>query len=165
VLSGEEHSGKEGTVVGMGMGTGVLLALALSPAITWGACGGRNIVRDWGLHVAWTTEPDRRHPERPARLLEIPWSAATEAVDPACVPLRSSRGAVTSRPAPEVRAGMRVTVERLEDRGEIHLLGTALGTARRGETVAVRAGFGGATLKGIVRGPGVVELWLAKGGE
>jgi flagella basal body P-ring formation protein FlgA len=53
---------------------------------------------------------------------------------------------------------MRVTAWREDESADIHLRGTALGTARRGERVSVKAGLGGAVLDGIVRGPGLVEL-------
>jgi flagella basal body P-ring formation protein FlgA len=53
---------------------------------------------------------------------------------------------------------MRVTVIRRGAMAEIRLRGTALGTARIGEKVAVRAGLGNSIVQGVVRGPGEVEL-------
>jgi hypothetical protein len=58
---------------------------------------------------------------------------------------------------------MMVIIGRGSDKAEIHLRGTALGTARTGEKVRVRAGVGAAALDGIVRGPGLVELVPRKG--
>ena len=60
--------------------------------------------------------------------------------------------------APEVQGGMRVTLWREKENADLHLSGIALGTARRGERVKVRAGLGAAILEGIVRGPALVEL-------
>jgi flagella basal body P-ring formation protein FlgA len=57
---------------------------------------------------------------------------------------------------------MRVMVVRREAMADIRLRGTALGTARTGERVAVRAGLGNSIVHGIVRGPGVVELAVEK---
>lgn len=129
-------------VLGMVMGTG----------LTAGAAP--RIIRDWGLHRAWQMERDRAHPERPARLVEVPWNAARTSGEAARNP------AVAAPPA--VRAGMRVAVVREGTTADIHLVGTALETARQGETVAVRAGLGKTIVRGIVRGPGMVELAAEK---
>jgi hypothetical protein len=120
-----------------------------------GAGAEATVVRDWGLHREWRVERDRAHPERPACLVEIPWSAAIN---------RRSSSEPDAAPAPDipqppaVRAGMRVTVVRREAMSEIHLYGTALATAVAGEKIAVRAGWDHAVVMGVVRGPGLVEL-------
>jgi Chaperone for flagella basal body P-ring formation len=131
----------------------------VAPALGFGACGTGNTVRDFGLHLQWVVERDCNHPERPATLVEVPWSVNNNS------PVPGSRGAdgATPLPAPEVRNGMRVTLSRRDTKADIDLYGTALGTARPGEKVRVRAGLGGAVLEGIVRGPGWVELEPAKG--
>jgi hypothetical protein len=139
----------------MGLGT----AMAAVPAL--GACGPGATVRDWGLHLAWVEERDCRHPERPATLVEVPWSAGNSS----SVSGRSGAEGTRPLPAPEVRSGMRVRLGRRDAMAEIHLYGTALGTARRGERVVVRAGWDGALLHGTVSGPGAVELDRVKGGE
>lgn len=104
---------------------------------------------DAGLHRQWRIERDRAHPERPARLVEVPWSSGAGAQ-----PEAAARGATL----PAVRMGMKVTLWRREEEIEVRLSGTALEAARVGETVRVRAGLHGAVLRGVVRGPGVVEL-------
>lgn len=113
------------------------------------------LVRDWGLHREWRIEQDQAHPERPARLVEVPWSNAGMA--PGSSRRESTPERAIQQP-PAVRVGMRVTVIRLGAMAEIRLHGTALGTARIGENVAVRAGLGNSIVQGVVRGPGVVEL-------
>lgn len=65
--------------------------------------------------------------------------------------------------APLVRAGMRVTVWRSGEEAEVRMAGTALEAGGRGASILVRAGLGNATLRGIVRGPGSVEL-VSRGG-
>jgi len=117
--------------------------------VALGAEAGPTVVRDRALHREWRLVRDQEHPERPARLVEIPWSPAATDASPC-------RTAVPQPPA--VRAGMRVTMIRKGAMAEIRLRGTALGTAHTGETVAVRAGLGHAVLRGVVRGPGLVEL-------
>ncbi len=120
-----------------------------------GAHSTGSTVLDWGLHRAWWVERDCDHPERPAVLVEIPW---TEGLPK---PVQEDGRARTGGEAPakpEVRAGMRVAVVRREGLAGIRLYGTALRTGRTGERIAVRAGLGSRTLYGIVRGPGLVEL-------
>lgn len=143
----------------MGARICIWVVMAVTPAIGLGACGAANTVRDWGLHTAWAVERDCDHPERPAMLVGVPWN--TEFAAPAPAVVRES----AARPAPEVRSGMRVTLWRQGENADICLHGTAMGTARAGESVAVRAGLGGATLHGIVRGPGLVELLPRTGGN
>lgn len=130
-------------------------------AAALGACGTGNTVRDFGLHLQWVVERDCQHPERPATLVEVPWSVNK----PEAVHGNQSAAGVAPLPAPEVRSGMRVTLRRREAMADIDLSGTALGTARRGERLRVRAGLSGAILEGIVLGPGLVELEPAKGGR
>jgi hypothetical protein len=138
---------------------GVLLVAA--PALALGACGAGNTVRDFGLHLQWVVERDCQHPERPATLMEVPWSTDN------LVPAGGNRSAVGAAPlpAPEVRSGMRVRLGRTDAKADIDLYGMALETARLGEKVRVKAGLSGAVLEGIVRGPGLVELEPAKGGQ
>ncbi len=149
-----------------------MAGLMAVPAMAWGTCGPGGTVRDWGLRLAWVVQQDCDHPERPARLLEVPWSqpnapgAENGAKSGAgCAAPGQSREKPSTLPAPEVRAGMRVTLWRRNETTEVHLDGTALGTARTGEAVAVKAGLHGATLRGTVRGPGRVELEPEKGGR
>ncbi len=128
---------------------GIMLAGCL------GAGAAPTLIRDWGLHREWRIEQDQAHPERPARLVEIPWSTSG-------VASQYSQQESTPRRAlpqpPAVRAGTRVTVIRRGTMVDIRLRGTALGSARTGEPVAVRAGLGNSIVQGIVIGPGVVEL-------
>ena len=132
--------------------------LITGPAAALGACGAGNMVRDYGLHLQWVVERDCQHPERPATLVEVPWS-----VDhPVTVAGSRSAEGVAPLPAPEVRSGMRVMLWRRDAMADLHLCGTAVGTARRGEKVRVKAGLSGAVLEGIVRGPGLVELEPAR---
>lgn len=166
-----------GTGAGMHIRTAVWVAIGsgmiVAPPMAWGACGAGNIVRDWGLHLQWRVERDSNHPERPPALVEIPWSSTTTVHDrdqAVCAsslrnPGRPDAGKPVSLPAPEVRFGMRVTAWQEDENADIHLRGTALGTAFRGEKVSVKAGLGGAVLEGIVRGPGLVELLPQKGGK
>ncbi|HEY1808282.1 MAG TPA: flagella basal body P-ring formation protein FlgA [Acidobacteriaceae bacterium] len=125
--------------------------------VALGAGAQPRVVRDWGLHRQWQVECDRAYPERPAHLVEIPWSGA--GTTPAHFEPR--QGTAMPRP-PAVRAGMRVTVIRRGATAEVCLRGTALGTAGVGTTVAVRAGLGNSVVQGTVRGPGVVELTSEK---
>ncbi|MGC2301427.1 MAG: flagella basal body P-ring formation protein FlgA [Acidobacteriaceae bacterium] len=139
----------------------VLSGMVVAPMVARGACGAGNTVRDWGLHLEWVVERNCDHPERPATLVAIPWSAPTtvRAVDPSEVPRKATAS------APEVRNGMRVTLVRQDENAAIHLYGTALGEARTGESVAVRARWSGALLHGTVRGPGLVEMEPGRGGR
>jgi hypothetical protein len=131
------------------------------PVAALGACGAGNTVRDFGLHLQWVVERDCKRPERPATLVEVPWSVDYQI---SVAGDRSAEG-VAPLPVPEVRSGMRVILSRRGAKADIDLCGTALGTARRGEKVRVKAGLSGAVLEGIVRGPGLVELEPAKGGQ
>lgn len=132
-------------VLGMTMGVG--LSASAMP----------RVIRDWCLHRAWRVEQDDAHPERPARLVEIPWSAGSGA--------GFAGGQAKVGPAIQaaVRAGMPVTVTGRGAMAEIRLRGTALGTAQVGEVVSVRAGLDHAVVRGVVRGPGLVELVPEKG--
>ncbi len=59
---------------------------------------------------------------------------------------------------PVVRAGMKVTLRWRDQESSLRLAGTALESGRVGETVRVCAGLHGAVLRGVVRGPALVEL-------
>ncbi len=133
-----------------------------------GACGSGYTMRDWGLHRQWTVARNMDHPERPATLTEVPWGWTPVVVGahPADCGAGGPTGPRTTLlTPPEVRVGMYVTVRGWNEKAEFALRGTALGTARLGETVAVRAGLGGARLTGIVRGPGLVEVTMRKEGD
>jgi hypothetical protein len=135
----------------------ILLPMMVFSAVASAACNGP-IVRDWGLHLQWMVEQDCEHPERPARLVEVPWTVEMRA--------SATGGKITDpRPVPEVRPGMMVTLCHRSDEADIHLRGTALGTARTGENVRVKTGLGSIPLDGIVRGPGLVELVPRRGGS
>lgn len=114
----------------------------------------QSVVVDWGLHRQWIVQCDEAHPERPARLKEVPWSES-----------RSDKPTGEStQPSLAIRIGAVVTLaSQRADGGEIHLVGTALEPGNIGDTIRVRAGLHGATLLGIVRGAGVVELAPAGG--
>jgi hypothetical protein len=119
---------------------------------------------DWGLHRRWLVERDCRRPEEPARLVEVPWSDEPAAGDKrGSSPAQQVASGAAERPGSLVRPGMRVTVVKDSRQEEIRLTGTALDAGERGQTVRVRAGWDSATLRGIVRGPALVELMPARG--
>ena len=126
---------------------GIAMLVALSASAT------PTVIRDWVLHRQWRVECDRVHPERPARLVEVPWS-----IDDAARRSSQAPAGPTLPQPPAVRTGMRVTVIRRGAMADIRLRGMALGSARIGEQVGVRAGLGNSVVRGVVRGPGVVEL-------
>lgn len=136
----------------------ILMGIMVATPLAYGACGGAGTLRDWGLHRAWRVERDCRHPEWPAVLVEVPWGLAERSV-----PSGGDPAGKGSRMAPEVRAGMRVAVTRQDENADIHLAGTALGTAHTGERVAFHVSGYRAILHGTVRGPGLVELEMQKG--
>jgi hypothetical protein len=115
-------------------------------------------VIDRGLHRQWRIVCDEMHPERPPRLVEVPWSEA-RAEQPQ---LKPSPPAPLHRDPPLVRPGMSVTVVGHGGDAEWHLLGTALASGWSGDTVSVRAGLHGAPQRGIVLGPAMVELLPGK---
>jgi hypothetical protein len=131
--------------------------LIASPAFA--ACGSpARMVIDGGLHRQWVVVRDCEHPERPARLVEVPWSDAREDSRPVVKPTGSGPGATPDEGAPWVRPGMQVAVVGGSGDTAIHLQGVALEAGRGGETVLVRAGLRGAALRCIVCGPARVEL-------
>ena len=132
------------------------LALGILLPQAWAGCALSGTLRDRGLHRAWRVERDCRHPERPATLVEIPWPVEAERALAAAVP-PADRIAL-------VRAGSQVLVSFGNASGEGRLLGVALTSGAAGERIAVRVRFGAATLHGIVRGPGWVELAPRKAG-
>jgi len=136
------------------------MVLAAGSALAAAATPSR-VVIDRGLHRQWIVVGDDAHPERPPRLVEVPWSdarAGESAREPASA-------AAASRGAPPVRAGMAVSVVELTGFMELHLAGTALRAGWLGDTIPVRAGLHGAVRRGIVRGPRWVELLPAEGGS
>jgi hypothetical protein len=122
-----------------------------------GACGDAGMVRDPGLHRSWRVELDCAHPERPAVLVEVPWTDLVRT-------RRNADDRMPPRPL-GVRAGMRVVLTWQDEDSEVHLAGTALTTAGTGGTVAVRSRFGTAILQGVVRGAGWVQLKPGKVGQ
>lgn len=140
---------------------GILAAFLLSSGAALAVCGDRPAtVVDRGLHRQWAVERDCAHPERPARLVEVPWSDARAEQ----TTRRAGNGAgARSAAVPAVRAGTRVTVVGQGDEASIHLVGMALEAGSVGDTIRVQAGWGGATLRCIVRGPAQVEMIPAKG--
>jgi hypothetical protein len=140
-----------------------MLAAMMAAIPGWASCGGQDTVRDWGLHRAWAIERDCDHPERPGTLVEIPWSEPPGA--PGARAARAGAQNAAPLPPPAVRGGMRVILWQRRESAAIELSGTALGSARVGESVAVRVAWSGATLRGIVRGQARVELEPEKGGR
>lgn len=131
-------------------GSKAICGTVLALATVAGAARLPERIVDAGLHRQWLIERDPSHPERPARLVEVPWSSGAAATLSA-VP-------VASRKLPGVRAGMKVTLWRRDRNVELQLTGTALRAASVGTMVEVRAGLHGSVLRGIVRGKAVVEL-------
>ena len=136
----------------------ILAGWLMAAPMAQAACGDAAIVRDWGLHRAWRVQRDCLRPERPAALVEVPWTAAGQKE-------KVARKTEAQAMAPAVRGGMRVRVIRHETNAEVQLTGTALNTAHLGERVAVRAGWSGTVVFGRVRGPGLVELQAERGRE
>lgn len=134
--------------IAMVLAAGAALAAPPSPA---------RVVVDRGLHRQWLVERDAAHPERPPRLVEVPWSDARAAQSP--------MGSLARPGAPLVRAGMAVSVVERTGAAELHLAGTALRAGWSGDTVPIRAGLHGAVRRGIVRGPGLVELLPGEAGN
>jgi hypothetical protein len=140
-----------GLVLGIALGAGPADAIPVSPSA---------VVVDRGLHRQWIVVRDDAHPERPPRLVEVPWSDA-----------RAERGqseapqARAHRDAPLVRPGMTVVVAGGGSNAEWHLTGIALEAGWSGDTVLFRAGLHGAARRGIVRGPALVEWLPGKAGN
>jgi hypothetical protein len=130
-----------GFTLGVVLAAGSALAAPGSPAA---------VIVDRGLHRQWIVVRDDAHPERPPHLVEVPWSDA-----------RAAQASVRCD-APLVRPGMTVLVITSSGNAEMHLNGTALETGWSGEAVWVRAGFHGDALRGVVLGPGLVELLPGK---
>jgi hypothetical protein len=135
----------------------ILAGMMARPARALEVCASVNTMRDWGLRRAWKVEPDCDHPERPARLVEIPWVACEVAGFSIRPPERTGIKPEPLAP-PAVRSGMQVILRREGENAQVHLTGRALGAGRMGDRVVVQAGLGMTRLTGIVRGAGVVEL-------
>jgi hypothetical protein len=130
----------------------IVLLAGLAAAPAHAVCRpAEQTLRDWGLHRAWEVVADCAHPERPERLEEIRWPGEL----PAGIPRQKQ--SADFQPV-EVQPGMPVRVLRRTAAVTVELHGTALARGRRGELVAVRAGFGSAVIHGVVRGPALVEL-------
>lgn len=138
---------------------GVLAAMMMTASAF--AAGGDATMRDWALHRQWMVELDRQHPERPARLVEIPWTSGAEMTQ---VP---GRGASQAKSPPStsapvmVRQGAQIILVERDANAVVELKGTALNAGRSGDVIRVRAGLSG-LLRGVVRGPGLVQLQLEK---
>ena len=146
------------------MRTLVILVGMVMAAPAFAACGASHMpVIDWGLHRQYVIECDCAHPERPATLVEVPWSAAAVERARAQVPANASTLAKSEQVPWPVRAGMRVTLVGQTTETRFHLVGMALEQGHDGDSVRVKAGLHGATLRAIVRGPGLVELEPLKG--
>jgi hypothetical protein len=116
------------------------------------------VVIDRGLHRQWIVVCDNTHPERPPRLVEVPWSD----VRAEQAQLKPVAPVALHRDPPLVHPGMPVAVVGRNASTEWHLAGTALEMGWSGDTVRVRAGLHGAAERGIVRGPALVELLPGK---
>jgi len=145
--------------------SGIYTALVLVFVSTLAACGVQPArVLDWGLHRQWVIMRDCEHAERPAQLVEVPWSDSWRAEVPR--PAQGSARVATAPAAtsgPVVHAGTRVTVIGQGRDATTHLAGTALEAGKVGNVIRVQAGWGRATLHCTVRGPAVVELIPEKG--
>lgn len=130
----------------------LILVLPFSTALA-----GDGVVRDRGLHREWKVEISAAHPERPALLVEVPWKDA----EPASA-RRDPAGTGTTGPL-LVRPGMRVTLVGSGAALSMHLSGTALAGGHDGETIPVRGAFRGTLLRGIVRGPGLLQILPGQG--
>jgi hypothetical protein len=129
--------------------------MACIPAFA--ACGpAPALMVDQGLHRQWRIDRDCAHPEHPAVLVEVPWSDTATG---------SSRtpGASGQRENAEIRPGARVVVIGPGTLSGIRMTGVALQAGREGAAILIRSGLSGATLRGVVRGPALVELLPAKG--
>jgi hypothetical protein len=105
---------------------------------------------DPALHRQWLIERNLAHPERPARLVEVPWTGG------AVSPRAGAQGSMRQRLV--VRAGMKVTLTWRDGDADLRLTGTALSSGHVGDVIWVRAGLHSAILRGVVRGPGVAEM-------
>jgi hypothetical protein len=128
------------------------LFLAAGPALA-APSGPAAIIIDRGLHRQWAVVTDDAHPERPPRLVEVPWSEARAQQGNSAVAQNT-----VHRDAPLVRSGMTVAVVGRSGNAEWHLRGTALEAGWNGDAVLVRAGLHAAARRGIVRGPALVEM-------
>lgn len=143
-----------GAVAGLAVGAAPAFAGVRASA----PCGVPATIADRTLHREWRIERDCAHPERPPRLVAIPWSENpptrqhASASRSARVPLR-----------PVVQAGMTVALWWRGREAAGRLTGIALDAGAAGDSIWVKAGLHGAVLRGVVRGPGEVEL--LNGGE
>jgi hypothetical protein len=120
----------------------------LVPGVRANAARPPDRIIDPGLHRQWLIERDRVHPERPARLVEAPWREV--------LGLPGGRAQDPARPA--VGIGTKVMLCFRDEDTKLRLTGWALEPGRPGDVIRVRAGLHGAILRGVVLGPGVVEL-------
>lgn len=137
------------------------IVLVIVTNVAHAACGGVPALRDWGLHREWQVQCDPAHPERPARLVETPWSA--EYPQPDC--RFSAQKATTGQKRAAIAPGARVDLWRREGDADVHLRGAALEAGSIGDEIRVRVQWNGATRRGWVRSPGLVELRAGRPGE
>lgn len=128
-----------------------LLWLAATPAL---AVCGHLPVTDWGLHRQWRVECDATHPERPARLIEVPWNSAGQVEQQQ----ETKIAAAAEHPPILIHAATRVEVLAGSPGSVMYLNGTSLEAGAMRAVIRVRAEWNGAVLRCVVRGPGVVEL-------
>jgi hypothetical protein len=129
---------------------GMIWNVAAAGAAT---CGSPSVVTDAATGQGWQRILDCEHPEQPARLIPVSKSE-----------LHTLPAAAAHAAREEVRAGS--TVNLWSGAGAVmHVKSVALENALVGQPVHVRGVMGSATLRGIVRGPGSVELTPAGWGE
>ena len=121
------------------------------------------VLIDWGLHRQWRVERDCEHPARPAELAEIPWNDAAAKADQPLIATGSGHLAPSWSHPLLIRPGTRVVVVAEQRNAEMRLSGVALAGGTLGATIPVWSWYRGATLRGIVRGPALVELVPEKG--
>ncbi|MFT4111557.1 flagella basal body P-ring formation protein FlgA [Silvibacterium sp.] len=129
----------------------------LERSVSPGASGERieAVIHDAVLDRDWLRLRDCAHPEWPPRL-RLANDAERRMASASGIPVYESLGLGLDAGPLVVRAGMQVTVWR-DGSARIRLAGTATQSARLGESIVVRCGTGW-LLRGIVRGPGSVEL-------
>ena len=124
------------------------------------ACSGHRVhhyLFDAGLNRSWAILEDCAHPGAPWTALEL-GGEEKKAVISSPLPHSSMPG----RTLPEILAGASVRLWRRSGTALINLNGVALENGIQGTSIRVRldltANASGKVLRGIVRGPGSVEL-------
>jgi hypothetical protein len=146
------------------MKTLLILVFMMTAAPAFAACGPGGLpVIDWALHRQYLVERDCAHPERPAMLAEVPWSDTTAERARVQGHANSPAMATLEHLPWLVHARMRVTLVGQTAETGVHLVGMALEQGHAGDEIRVRAGLHGTILRGVVRGPGLVELEPLRG--